>query len=99
MLGMGMTLGPQDFSKIYKSPQIIALGVTLQFLIMPAWAALLVWFLQLPKEFAVGLILVACCPGGTASNVVVFLARPGCPFRMFDSLFHFDCGGTDALVD
>ena len=75
MLGMGMTLGPQDFSKIYKSPQIIALGVTLQFLIMPAWATLLVWFLQLPKEFAVGLILVACCPGGTASNVVVFLAK------------------------
>ena len=42
---------------------------------MPAWSALLAWALELPAEMAVGLILVACCPGGTASNVVVFLAK------------------------
>lgn len=75
MLGMGMNLSPEDFTKIFKEPRILALGVSLQFLIMPAWSALLSWILDLPTELAVGLILVACCPGGTASNVVVFLAK------------------------
>ena len=75
MLGMGMTLGPEDFLRVWRAPRVIALGVGLQFLIMPAWSALLAWALKLPAEMAVGLILVACCPGGTASNVVVFLAK------------------------
>jgi len=75
MLGMGITLEPKDFSQVLKKPKVIVLGVALQFLIMPAWSALLAWVLGLRPELAVGLILVACCPGGTASNVVVFLAR------------------------
>lgn len=75
MLGMGMTLSGGDFAKVLKSPKTIFLGVSLQFLIMPAWSAFLAWVLELPPEMAVGLILVACCPGGTASNVVVFLAK------------------------
>ncbi len=75
MMGMGITLTPPDFAKVFKSPSIIALGVGLQFLIMPAWGALIAWILGLSPELAVGLILVACCPGGTASNVVVFLAK------------------------
>lgn len=75
MLGMGMTLKPQDFAQVFRVPQVIAMGVSLQFLIMPAWSALLAWMLALPPQLAVGLILVACCPGGTASNVVVFLAK------------------------
>ena len=74
MLGMGMTLKVEDFILVWKSPFLIGLGVILQFLIMPAWGSL-AWSLSLPKEIAVGLILVSCCPGGTASNVVVFLAR------------------------
>ena len=75
MLGMGMTLTPADFKRVWLAPQVIALGVGLQFLIMPGWSALLAKVLDLPTEMAVGLILVACCPGGTASNVVVFLAK------------------------
>ena len=75
MLGMGVTLQPKDFTQVFKSPKIIILGVSLQFLIMPAWSALLAWGFGLSPELAVGLILVACCPGGTASNVVVFLAK------------------------
>lgn len=70
-----MTLGPKDFLKVWKAPKAIALGVCLQFLIMPGWSAFLAWVMGLPSEMAVGLILVACCPGGTASNVIVFLAR------------------------
>ena len=45
---------------------------------MPAWSAFLAWALELPPEMAVGLILVACCPGGTASNVVVFFSEGKC---------------------
>ncbi|MDG1173836.1 MAG: bile acid:sodium symporter family protein [Opitutales bacterium] len=75
MLGMGMTLRPEDFLRVWRAPKVIALGVGLQFLVMPGWSAFLAWALKLPPEMAVGLILVACCPGGTASNVVVFLAK------------------------
>ena len=75
MLGMGMTLQPEDFLRVWKEPKVVGLGVFSQFLIMPAWGAFLAWALQLPSEMAVGLILVASCPGGTASNVVVFLAK------------------------
>ena len=75
VLGMGITLKFDDFYKVWRSPRVVAMGVGLQFLIMPAWSACLAWVLKLPAEMAVGLILVSCCPGGTASNVVVFLAK------------------------
>ena len=75
MLGMGLTLSVEDFSEVLKKPRLVALGAFLQFSIMPAWAALISSLLGIPGEMAVGLILVASCPGGTASNVVVFLAR------------------------
>ena len=75
MLGMGMTLDLKDFTRVFKDPKVVGLGVFAQYLIMPAWGAFLVWLFRLPDELAVGLILVSCCPGGTASNVVVFLAK------------------------
>lgn len=75
MLGMGITLTFQDFKDVLKMPRPIAVGFIAQFTIMPflGWAVGKV--LDLPTAFAVGLILVACCPGGTASNVVTYLAR------------------------
>ena len=75
MLGMGITLETKDFIRVWKQPKVLGLGVFSQFLIMPAWGAFLAWALELPTEMAVGLILVSCCPGGTASNVIVFLAK------------------------
>jgi BASS family bile acid:Na+ symporter len=74
MLGMGMTLSVEDFAEVLKKPKLVALGALLQFSVMPAWAAFITFIFELPAEMAVGLILVASCPGGTASNVVVFLA-------------------------
>ena len=68
MLGMGMTLDLKDFTRVFKDPKVVGLGVFAQYLIMPAWGAFLVWLFRLPDELAVGLILVSCCPGGTASN-------------------------------
>ena len=75
MLGMGLTLTVADFSEVLQKPKLVVMGAFLQFSIMPAWAALISYVIQIPAEMAVGLILVASCPGGTASNVVVFLAK------------------------
>ena len=87
MLGMGITLTLADFKEILKAPRLIFTGVVLQFLIMPAWSAFLGWGMSLPREMAVGLILVACCPGGTASNVIVFLARANVALSVSLTLF------------
>jgi BASS family bile acid:Na+ symporter len=75
MLGMGLTLSVEDFAAVGKMPRAVALGFVAQYSIMPLLGWGIAKALALPPDFAVGLILVACCPGGTASNVVTFLAR------------------------
>ncbi len=75
MFGMGLTLSKDDFKEVARRPLDVAIGVAGQFVIMPGLAWLLSTVLQLPPEIAVGVILVGCCPGGTASNVMTFLAR------------------------
>ncbi|KAG6557091.1 hypothetical protein Mapa_001018 [Marchantia paleacea] len=75
MLGMGMTLTPKDFRGALLMPKEVLAGVFLQYTVMPASGYLVSRLLQLPPHFAAGLILVACCPGGTASNIVTYLAR------------------------
>jgi BASS family bile acid:Na+ symporter len=75
MLGMGLTLTLEDFKGVMKYPKLVFLGLILQYTIMPysGWFCAEVFKLETP--LAVGLILVACCPGGTASNVITYLAR------------------------
>lgn len=75
MLGMGLTLSVADFKAVLKIPRAVAIGFGAQYLIMPFLGWSLAKLFQLEAGLAVGLILVACCPGGTASNVVTFLAR------------------------
>ncbi len=75
MLSMGMTIGFDDFRRIGRERGRILPGVALQYTLMPALGWSLAWLFSLPTPFAVGLILVSCCPGGTASNVISFLAR------------------------
>lgn len=75
MLGMGLTLNLQDFKEVLKTPKWAALGLLLQFTVMPLLGWGLSLLFHLPPFFATGLILVACCPGGTASNVMVYLAK------------------------
>lgn len=75
MLGMGLTLTFDDFRRVARLPRAIAAGVALQFTIMPLAGIALARTLLTEPGLAVGLVLVACCPGGTASNVVAFLAR------------------------
>ena len=75
MFGMGMTLTWTSFAEVLRRPAVVLLGTLLQFLIMPAAAWLVGMVLGLPPMIAAGLVLVGSCPGGTASNVVCYLAR------------------------
>ena len=75
MLGMGITLSVDDFKGVMKMPRAVAAGYVAQYLIMPFLGWAVARGLNLPTAYAVGVILVGCCPGGTASNVVTYLAR------------------------
>ena len=75
MFGMGLTLSPQDFRIVFSRPKDILIGCLAQFTVMPLLALGLSWAFALPKELALGVILVGCCPGGTASNVITYLAK------------------------
>ncbi|MEE9287572.1 MAG: bile acid:sodium symporter family protein, partial [Gammaproteobacteria bacterium] len=75
MFGMGMTLTAKHFAMVLQRPWIVMLGVTLQFVLMPLIAWLLSTALDLSLPIAVGLILVGSSPGGTASNVICYLAK------------------------
>lgn len=78
MLGMGLTLTFADFRSVFHLPRAGGIGVLCQFGIMPllGWGvAKWLRLAEIDPMLAVGLILVSCCPGGTASNVVAFLAR------------------------
>ena len=75
MLSMGLTLRLDDFLRVFKTPRIIALGVVLQYTVMPLLGFSLAKFFHLSMDYVIGIVLVACCPGGTASNVVCFISR------------------------
>lgn len=75
MLCMGLTLTFDDFRRIARMPRVVAIGFVAQYSIMPLLAWGIAAGLDLPVHFAVGLILVGCCPGGTASNLVSYIAK------------------------
>lgn len=82
MFGMGLTLRPSDFKPVLQHPKDILIGELAQFLIMPSLAWLLSKLLALPEELALGVVLVGCCPGGTASNVICYLAKGDVPLSV-----------------
>lgn len=82
MLGMGLTLRFDDFRHVLRMPWAVAVGFLGQYLIMPALGYTLARVFHLEPGLAVGLILVGCCPGGTASNVVTYLARANLPLSV-----------------
>ena len=75
MFGMGLTLSPSDFRVVFSRPKDVLTGCLAQFTIMPLLAWLLTHLFALPSDLALGVILVGCCPGGTASNVITYLAK------------------------
>ncbi|MEP4076857.1 bile acid:sodium symporter family protein [Haloferula sp.] len=82
MLGMGLTLRVQDFQSVLKQPGSVALGVLAQFTVMPLSGWAISRAFDLEPGLAIGLILVSCCPGGTASNVICYLARANVPLSV-----------------
>ena len=75
MVMMGLTLTRDDAQRIARDPRPVAVGIALQFLLMPILALTLAKLLQLSTPLTVGMVLVGSCAGGTASNVICFLAR------------------------
>lgn len=75
MLGMGMTLRPRDFAVVASRPAALAVGVVAQFVVMPLVGLALATAFGLSAALTVGVILVGSAAGGTASNVMVYLAR------------------------
>jgi len=75
MFAMGLTLNMDDFRRVMRSPKVIGLGLILQFGLMPLIAFVIAIGLNLSTAIMAGLILVGACPGGTASNVICYLAR------------------------
>lgn len=75
MFGMGLTLKPEDFRVVFSRPKDIIIGCLAQFTVMPLLAFALSRLFALNDALTVGVILVGCCPGGTASNVITYLAK------------------------
>lgn len=75
MFGMGLTLNLQDFKIVFSRPKDVIIGCLAQFTIMPLLAWGLTRTFQLDEALALGVVLVGCCPGGTASNVITYLAK------------------------
>lgn len=75
MFGMGLTLNLHDFKIVFSRPKDIIIGCLAQFTVMPLLAWGLSKAFQLDEALALGVVLVGCCPGGTASNVITYLAK------------------------
>ena len=75
MFGMGLTLNLHDFKIVFSRPKDVIVGCLAQFTIMPLLAWGLARLFSLNEALALGVVLVGCCPGGTASNVITYLAK------------------------
>ena len=75
MFGMGITLRPENFKDVLRKKRLVAIGAAAQFICMPLLAFLLCTVCHAEKEVLLGFVLLGSCPGGTASNVITYLAR------------------------
>ena len=97
MFGMGLTIKMDDFKRVFSRPKEIVIGFVAQYTIMPVVAWGLCQLMHLPTDLALGVILVGCCPGGTASNVITYIAGGVGTLCWNDDHFHA-CGPTDDTV-
>ena len=72
-LGIGLTI--QDFRNIINQPKALILGLVNQMVLLPVIAFLILFVIKLPSEMAVGMMILACCPGGVTSNMLTKLAK------------------------
>ncbi|MGN0158402.1 MAG: bile acid:sodium symporter family protein [Brotaphodocola sp.] len=74
MFGMGLTIKSGDFQVVFSRPKEVIIGCIAQYTVMPLVAWILAVVFHLPEDLVIGVILVGCCPGGTASNVITYIA-------------------------
>ena len=72
-LGAGLTI--EDFKNIVREPKAFGVGIINQMIILPIVAFFILFFIKLPDEMAVGIMILACCPGGVTSNIITKLAK------------------------
>lgn len=75
MFGVSLSLTGEDFRRVLKRPDAPIVGLLAQFVLLPAATCLTTWFFEVDPEMALGMILVASCPGGSFSNIMTWLAR------------------------
>ncbi len=75
MFLLGTELNKEAFVNVARHPKAVALGMTGQIVLLPAIAFALAWLLEVPPVYFMGLVLIACCPGGSSSNVFSMLAK------------------------
>ncbi|WP_201624668.1 bile acid:sodium symporter family protein [Psychrobacter immobilis] len=75
MMGMGLTLITNDFKRVLKYPKAVGIGLTNQLLLLPIIGFALANIMPLRPEYAVGVMLLVLCPGGTTSNLFTYLAK------------------------
>lgn len=74
MFDLGLTLRSEDFGRLLREPRAVFVGLAGQLVLLPAVAVALVGLVDMPVVFALGFVLIACCPGGSSSNVFSKLA-------------------------
>jgi BASS family bile acid:Na+ symporter len=82
MLGMALDLDVEDFKRLIRKPKPPAIGLIAQFLLLPAFTFLLTLIIRPEPSIALGMILVASCPGGNLSNVMTYLAGGNAPLSV-----------------
>ena len=82
MFGMGLTIKFEDLCTVLRHPKDICIGVLAQYTIMPILAWGICHIFTLSPDIAIGVILVGCCPGGTASNVITYIAKGDVPLSV-----------------
>ncbi len=82
MFGMGLTIKTEDFKIVFTRPKDLCIGFILQYTVMPVTAFALAKLFGLSADLALGVILVGCCPGGTASNVITYVAEGDVPLSV-----------------
>lgn len=75
MFLLGTDLNKKSFVDVLRNPRAVIIGLTGQLILLPAIAFLLAWVLKLPPVYFMGIVLIACCPGGSSSNVFTMLAK------------------------
>ena len=78
MFGVALDLKLEDFKRVVVAPKAPGIGLAAQFILLPAFTSLLILLIRPHPSMALGMILVAACPGGNLSNIITYLARGNC---------------------